>query len=149
MIVATTRPDSWAFPLFLHVLGAMALAGAMATVTVLALAGLRRSERGVLARATFWASLTVAVPAWIVMRAAAEWIYSRESYNGHDDPNWIGVGFAVSDLGLPILLLLTGFAYWWSRRADGWQGWVVVVLAPAYLALLAVAWWVMSAKPSL
>jgi hypothetical protein len=149
VIVAVTRPDSWAFPLFLHVLGAMTLAGAMATVTVLAVAGIRRTERDVLARATFWASLAVAVPAWIVMRAAAEWIYSKEPYNGHDDPNWLGVGFVISDLGLPILLLMTGFAYWWSRRADGWQGWVVVVLAPAYLALLAVAWWVMSAKPSL
>ena len=45
VILATTRPDSWALPLFLHVLGAMALAGAMTAVTVLALAGLRRPER--------------------------------------------------------------------------------------------------------
>ncbi len=150
MILATTRPDSWALPLFLHVFGAMALAGGMTAVTVLAWAGLRRPERAALARGAFWATLAVAVPSWIVMRGAAEWIYSREGYDGHNDPNWIGVGFGVSDVGLLVLLVTTGLAFWWSRRGgEGWQGRVIAVLAPFYLGLLAVAWWVMSAKPGL
>ena len=150
MLAAAGRPDAWNLPLFVHVLGAMALAGAMTAVTVLAWAGVRGSQRAVLAQATFWTSLAVAVPSWIVMRAGAEWIYSREHYNGHGDPNWIGIGFAVSDAGVVILLLTAGAAYWWSRRGgDGWQGRAVGVLAPLYLAALAVAWWVMTAKPHL
>jgi hypothetical protein len=150
MIVAVVRPDSWSFPLFLHVFGAMALVGALLAVTVLAWAAWRRPERAVLAKASFWAMLVLALPAWLLMRLAGEWIYSKEHYNGDNDPNWLGVGFTVGDIGLIVLLLTTGFAYWWSRRAgSGWPGRVVGVLAPLYVAALAFAWWVMTAKPSL
>jgi hypothetical protein len=150
MVGLAGRPDSWDFPLFLHVLGAMALVGAMTAVTVLAWAGTQGSYRQVLAKATFWTSLTVAVPAWLVMRVAAEWTYSKEGFDGKNDPNWLGVGFIVSDVGLLVVLLTTGLAFWSSRRGGtGWQGRTVAVLAPLYLAALAVAWWVMAAKPAL
>ena len=149
MILATTRPDSWALPLFLHVFGAMALAGGMTAVTVLAWAGLRRPERAALARGAFWATLAVAVPSWIVMRGAAEWIYSREGYDGHNDPNWIGVGFGVSDVGLLVLLRHDGprVLVVAARQARAGRGAWSPCSRRFYLALLAVAWWVMSAKP--
>jgi hypothetical protein len=150
MLGVAGRPDSWDLPLFLHVLGAMALVGGTTAVAVLAWAGVRRPERAVLAGAAFWTALVVAVPAWIVMRAAAEWIYSREGFDGHGDPNWIGVGRGVSDAGLVVLLATTGLAYWWSRRAGvGWQGRAVGALSALYLVALAVAWFVMAAKPGL
>jgi len=144
------RPDSWNLPLFLHVLGAMALVGGMTAVTVLAWVGARAPQRALLARATLWTTLVVAVPSWIVMRAAAQWIYSREGFDGKNDPNWIGVGFGASDVGLLVLLITACFAFWWSRRGGlGWQGRVVGVLAPLYLVLLAFAWWAMATKPGL
>jgi hypothetical protein len=148
--LAVVRPSSWNLPLFLHVLGAMALVGAMTSVTVLAWTGSLRPERAVLSKASLWTMLVLAVPSWLLMRLAAEWIYSKEDFSGKNDPNWIGVGFFVSDLGLLVLLVTTGFAFWWSRRGGiGWQGRVIGVLAPLYLALLALAWWVMAAKPAL
>jgi hypothetical protein len=150
IVAVAGRPDSWGLPLFLHVLGAMALVGAMTAMTVLAWAGVQGSYREVLSKATFWTSLAVAVPAWLVMRVAAEWIYSKENFDGENDPNWLGVGFIVSDLGLVVVLVTTGLAFWWSRRGGrGWQGRTVAVLAPLYLAALAVAWWVMTAKSAL
>ena len=149
-MLAVVRPHAWDLPLFLHVLGAMVLAGALASVTVLAWAGARRPERAVLSKAAFGTMLVLAVPSWLVMRLAAQWIYSKEGFSGKNDPNWLGVGFTVGDLGLPVLLLTTGFAFWWSRRpASAWQSRVVGVLAPLYLAALAFAWWVMTAKPGL
>ena len=121
-----------------------------AAVTVLAWAGTRRSQRELLSKAAFRTMLALAVPSWLVMRLAGEWIYSKEGFDGKNDPNWVGVGFVVGDLGLLILLLGTGFAFWWARRPDSsWQPRVVGVLAPLYLLALAFAWWVMTAKPEL
>jgi hypothetical protein len=137
-------------PLFLHVLGAIVLVGAMASVTVLAWAGARRPQSALLANAAFRTMLVLAVPSWLVMRLAGQWAYSKTGFSGQDDPNWVGLGFIVGDVGLPILLLATGFAWWWVRRpASGWQSRVVGVLAPLYLVALAIAWWVMTAKPAL
>ena len=51
-------------------------------------------------------------------------------------------------MGAVVLLVATGFAYWWTRRAGaGWQGRAVAALSSLYLAGLAVAWWAMSGKP--
>ena len=151
MIVAVAgRPGSWDLPLFLHVLGAMTLVGGMIAVTALAFAAGRAPQHAVLARATLWTSLAVVVPAWVVMRAAAEWIYSREGYSGSGDPNWVGVGFAVSDAGLLVVLLTAGLSFWWSRRVgEGWQGGALRVIGVLYLVALAFAWFVMAAKPGL
>ena len=150
IVAAAGRPDSWDLPLFLHVLGAMILVGGMIAVTVLAFTAGRASQHALLARATLWTSLVVVVPAWIVMRAAAEWIYSREPFNGHNDPNWVGVGFAVSDAGLLVVLLTTGLSFWWSRRGgEGWQGSALRAIGVLYLVALAFAWFAMAAKPGL
>jgi hypothetical protein len=142
VIVAFSRPF---WPLFLHVLGAMTLFGSIATVTLLAAAAWRR-PLPVLARASFWTLLVAALPAWIVMRGAAQWIYSDEGWSGNGDPSWLGVGFAVADMGLILLLVTTALAYWWSHGARAVVGRVVAGLSGIYLALLVVAWLAMSAK---
>jgi hypothetical protein len=133
------------WPLFLHVFGAMALFGAVTTATILGWAAWRR-PLPVLARSTFWALLVAALPAWVIMRADAQWIYSQEGFSGHDDPSWIGVGFTVADIGLILLLVSTGLAYWWSRSGNAVVGRIVAGLTSIYLAALVVAWLAMSAK---
>jgi len=143
VFVAQLRPSSADFPLFLHVLGAMVLVGAVGAATILAWAGRGRPA----ASGAFWTLLAVAVPAFVLMRGSAQWTYSREGYNGKHDPGWLGVGLAVADQGALILLVTVGLAFWWSRRTTRGLGLAVATLSSIYLALLAVAWWAMSGKP--
>jgi hypothetical protein len=145
-MIAAIRPDSWNLPLFLHVLGAMLLFGATLSAAILSIAAWRRSDRPVLARATFLTLLVAAIPAWVLMRGGAAWIYSKEGYNGKNDPTWIGIGFAAAEPGLLILLVATGAAFWWRRSNKPVGGRIVAVLSSLYLVLLAVAWLAMSGK---
>ena len=142
-MIAYGRPF---FPLFLHVLGAMTLVGAMLAVLVITVASWRRPEVASLRRAAFGTLLILAIPAWIVMRVGAQWIYSNEGFSGHGDPNWIGIGFIVADSGLVVLLVTSGVAFWWSRGGKPLAGRLVGGLTGLYLVLLAVAWLAMSGK---
>lgn len=147
MMLALVRPESWNFPLFLHVLGAMVLAGSTGAVTVLALATRKRQAQGeLLSRLAFRTLIFVVVPSWIVMRVGAQLIVDKE-FSGKA-PGWVGVGFVVSEPGL-ILLIALGVLAWVSARRGGVgrASVALAVLAPVYLAALAVAWWAMSAKP--
>jgi hypothetical protein len=140
-LLAAGRPF---WPLFLHVLGAMTLFGATLAATLLAVTAWRRPLPA-LARATFLTLLLAALPAWVLMRACAQWIYSSEGFSGND-PTWIGIGFAVGDIGLVLLLVTTGLAFWWSRSGPALVGRIVGGLSGAYLGLLCLAWLAMSAK---
>ncbi len=106
-MIAAVRPHAWDFPLFLHVLGAMVLVGAVATAALLAFAAWRRPGVPVYGRAAFWSLLAVGVPAYVAMRIGAQWTYSKEGFSGDNDPTWIGIGFAAADIGLLLLLLTT------------------------------------------
>lgn len=141
-LLALGRPF---WPLFLHVFGAMALFGAVAAATLVAWTAWRR-PLPVLARSTFWTLLLVALPAWVLMRADGQWIYSSEGFDGKHDPSWLGIGFAVADAGLLYLLLTTGLAFWWQRGGRAVVGRVVAGLSTLYLAALVLAWLAMSAK---
>jgi hypothetical protein len=147
-MIAMLRPHSWDFPLFLHVFGAIVLFGTTLATATLSIAGWRHPAVRALSRSSFWALLGGAVPAWILMRAGAQWTYSREksSFFANGDPTWIGIGFTVADLGALILLVTTGFAYWWQRSQKPVAGRVVAGLASIYLVLLVVAWLAMSGK---
>jgi hypothetical protein len=146
-MLALIRPDSWNFPLFLHVLGAIVLAGSTAAVTVLALAARRHRVHGaLLSRLAFRTLIFVVVPSWIVMRVGAQLIVDKEFPD--KAPGWVGVGFAVSEPGLIILIALGVLAWVSARRGGvGRAAVALAILAPVYLAALAVAWWAMSAKP--
>jgi hypothetical protein len=155
-VLAALRPDSWNFPLLLHVLGAMILVGGLVTAAAFQLIGWRpaTSSDGVAtARAAFRALLFVAFPAWILMRIGAEWIYSKEGWSGDNDPAWLGVGFLTADLG-GILLLLSILMAGLGVRQLGRSGGVAspfarvaTVLATALLLAYLVAVWAMTAKP--
>ena len=83
--LAVIRPDDWNLPLFVHILGAMALVGALALVLV-ALAGrdLRLGYR---------ALLLGVLPGWIVMRGGAQWIAAKEKV---DDLDLSGITYAAT-----------------------------------------------------
>ena len=142
-MIAFSRPF---WPLFLHVLGAMVLVGAVIAVLLLALAAWHRPASTMLARAAFRTLLLVALPSWLVMRIGAGWIHSRELGSGSDDPTWVGIGLLVADIGLLVLLLTTGVAFWWQRSGKPAAGRAVTGLASVYLVALAVAWLAMSGK---
>ena len=142
-MIAFSRPF---WPLFLHVLGAMTLFGAILAAVITSTVAWRRPDLAFLRAATFWA-LVSAVPDYVVFRIAAQVIYSDEKdIFGGKDPTWIGVGFIVSDAGLLLLLLSIGLAYWWKRSGKPVAGRRVAGLASIYLVLLGVAWFAMSAK---
>jgi hypothetical protein len=142
-MLALVRPDSWNLPLFLHVLGAMTLVGAVAAV---ALSSSRATDSTLFRRVTFWTLATVVLPAWVLMRFAGQWIDSKEDLP--NDPAWLGVGFIVGDIGL-LIVLITTIVAWVAMRKEGrrWAPKTVTVLSILYLIALLVAMWAMSAKP--
>jgi hypothetical protein len=156
-VLAAIRPDSWNFPLLLHVLGAMLLVGGLVTAVVAQGLAWRRVSPGdtvAFGRAAFRALLFVALPSWILMRIGGEWIYSKEGWSGDDDPSWLGVGFFTADLGGILLLLTIVLAGLGARRLGrtGGGGGIMlgrVATGLSTLVLLAylVAVWAMTAKP--
>jgi hypothetical protein len=142
-MIAVVRPDSWNLPLFLHVLGAMALVGSVATTCVLAASSQKRIWlRGITLRT--W--LLVVLPAWLLMRVAGQWSDSRETIG--DDSTWLGIGYIVADAGV-LVLIVTGVVGWMSTRRPErcWAARIVAALAGLYLATLLLAMFAMSGKP--
>jgi hypothetical protein len=155
-VLAATRPTDWDFPLFLHVLGAAILVGGLLTAVGMQVLAWNRREPGDLvaySRGGFWALLTVALPGWVLMRFAAEWIRSKEGWNGDNDPSWLGVGYLVADVGFIVLLLtilLAGFGVRRVRRPGATAntlGRIATPLATILLIGYLVAVWAMTAKP--
>ena len=150
-ILAVVRPDSWNFPLFLHVLGAMILVGGLlAGASSLAFA---RGEVRFL-RLGYWSLLAVSLPGWILMRAGAEWIASREGWtkSGVPSPTWLDIGAVLADLGglvLLVSLVVGGIGVYRLREGKG-SGLLRATLGLAILLLAAylVAVWAMAGKPS-
>lgn len=134
------------WPLFLHVLGAMSLVGAVLAAAIVSWAGWPRPETAALRRTAFASLAVVGVPAYTLMRACAQWIYADEGWTGHGDPTWLGIGFGVADAGLLLLLVLLGVAFWWQRSGVALAARLVAGLSSLYLLLLAVAWLAMSGK---
>jgi NADH:ubiquinone oxidoreductase subunit 6 (subunit J) len=142
-MLALLRPDSWNLPLFLHVLGATILVGAVAATLVLAASSQRRPWLRAIALRTM---LVVVIPAWLLMRLPGQWEDSRSSIG--DGQGWLGVGYIVGDAGVVFLVLTSIFAWLGARKRERrWPGQAVAVLAAIYLAALLVAMFAMSAKP--
>jgi hypothetical protein len=148
-VLAAIRPDSWNFPLFLHVLGAMILVGG--TLTAAASLVFARGEAALL-RLGYWSLLAVALPGYIVMRIGAEWTYSKEGLDdAPDDPAWVGIGYVVADAAALLLLiaLILGGIGVYRLRSDRGSGLLKASLGISVLLLAAyvVAIWAMGAKP--
>jgi hypothetical protein len=152
MSYAAVRPDSWNFPLFLHVLGAMVLVGLLAAAVVVLAVSRGAEDRTASVRLAFRTLLIGAIPAYIVMRVGAELIASKEHLED-SNATWIGIGYGVSDLGLLLLIVLNvlaGLAYRRARRGGtprmlvSWTTGLTLLLIVAY----GVALWAMSTKPA-
>jgi hypothetical protein len=155
MTVLMIRPDSWDFPLLLHVGGAMVLVASMTVAGLAFIQSWRATEPEPSAALFRFGALTLffaALPSFIVMRLAAQWILSREHLD-NSNAQWIGIGFGVSDLGFVILiisLILTGIALRRSRRGGeaGWLGRIGGALALLMLVTYVIAIWAMTTKPA-
>jgi hypothetical protein len=145
-VLAAIRPDDWNFPLFIHILSAMVLFGAV-VLAALTVAG--NSQAGM--RLGFRSLLIGAIPAWIAMRLSAQWIADKEGYLEDDVevPAWIDIGFATSEGSFLFLIAATVCAGIASRRerAGGLRTATVVLVAITIVAYV-VALWAMSTKPT-
>jgi hypothetical protein len=157
-VLGAIRPDSWNYALFLHVLGAMALVGALVTAATAQVLGWKQAAAGgslAYARVAFRTLLFVGIPAWFAMRIGAEWIHSKEGWsNVPSEPSWLGVGWITADLGGILLLVSVILAGLGARRMVRAGGGVsnlsrsAGVLALLVLAVYLVALWAMTAKPT-
>jgi hypothetical protein len=148
--LATVRPDSWNFPLFLHVFGAMVLVGA--TLTGASTLAFARGDTRML-RLGYWSLLAVGLPGYILMRIGAEWTASREGFNdeGVSAPTWLDTGYFIADAGLlvfVIALIVGGIGVYRLRTGRG-AGLLTgtMVLSLLLLAAFIVAVWAMAGKP--
>jgi len=132
-LLASTHPF---WPLFLHVLGTMTLFGAVLAALVTAAAGLRRAA---------FASLLVALPAWVVALGAGHWLEHDEGLSGAS-PTWLQLGRNVLEPGVLVLLLALAAAWWWRSSGKQAAGRATAALAGIYLVLLTVAMLAMSGK---
>jgi uncharacterized cupredoxin-like copper-binding protein len=151
-MLAAIRPAGQDLPVLLHIVGATLAFGALlASASFIALA--RGQVR--LLRLGYFSLLFVALPGWILMRIAGEWIYRKQGWSGL--PNefkhaaWLRIGFIVADGGgilFLVALVLGGIGVYRLRSgksADLLRVTMViaVVLALAYV----VAVWAMTGKP--
>lgn len=142
-LLAVIRPDDWNLPLFLHILGAMVLVGAL----VLAATSLASHNL----RLGFRALLYGAVPSWIAMRVSAQWIASKEGFDDPDVdvPAWIDIGFITSESSFLLIVAGTVCAGIAARRArGGGLRTATLVLVGIVLVAYVVAIWAMSTKPT-
>ena len=89
----------------MHVLGAMVFVGLLAAVAVILVPRCAGDDRAAALRLAFRTLLIGAIPSYIVMRGAAEWVASEE--NVDEDAAWIGIGYIVTDVGLLLLIVVT------------------------------------------
>ena len=150
-LASVTRPDSWDLPLFIHIFGAMLLTGALFLSSVSLMAAWR-SGSAALIRLGYRTLFYGALPGYIIFRAGAEWIVSKEHLQ---DSNvaWIGIGYGVSDLGFLLLivsLIIGGIGVRRMNRGEkpsAISARIVTGLVSLVLVAYLVAAWAMTTKP--
>jgi hypothetical protein len=145
MIVASYCGKTCGAPLYLHVVGATALFGGVLAVTILAFAANRYppERTAFLQRITFWLTLLLVVPAWIVTFAGAEWVLSKGYAKGL---GWESAGFAVTYGGAILIVTLLVLSRFVPKRPQ--LGPYIAGLGTLYIVALGVAWFAMSYKPA-
>ena len=146
-VLADIRPDSFNFPLFLHVLGAMVLFGAVAAAVGTLLTPGGGGDPAGLRRFAFRTLLFVGLPAYIVMRIGAQWLYGKGYDDLPEDPAWLEIGFIIADLGLllfVVALICAGIA---TRKSNAGLARAAGIVGALLLVGMLVAVWAMGAKP--
>jgi hypothetical protein len=151
-LASITRPDSWDLPLFVHILGAMLLVGAL-TLSAISLIAAWRSGSAPLTKLGFMSLFYGAIPGYLVMRGGAQWIANKEHLED-SDVSWIGIGFGVSDMGVLLLiisLVIGGIVVRRINRGGGGAPSVSVRIATGLVSLFLIAClvavWAMTTKP--
>ena len=150
-LLAVSRPTEWNFPLFVHVFGAMVLVGALlAGASSIAFA---RGDTRFL-RLGYWTLLFVGLPAYIVMRVGAEWLYMKEGWDDLPDdqvPTWLDIGYIVADAGalLTLIALIVGGIGVRRLRDGKGQGLIkaAMIISCSCSPLPSSPIWAMSGKP--
>ena len=145
-MLAFVRPTEWEIPLFLHVAGAMVLVGALLLSATALVSAWRADDAGAL-RLSYRSLLVVALPAWLVMRIAAQWVLDESGFD--EEEAWIGVGFGTSELSLLLLVaatVLTGISV--RRAQGGGRVRAATILVGIVLVLYVIAIWAMTTKPA-
>jgi hypothetical protein len=153
-LLALTRPDAWNLPLFVHILGATVLVGAL-TLSAVALIAAWRSGSAPLTKLGFMSLFYGAIPGYVLMRGGAQWIAHKEGLdNDNVDLSWINIGFSVSDLGFVLLvvaLVIGGIAVRRINRGEGGKpsvsARIATGLVSVFLIACLVAVWAMTTKP--
>ena len=139
--------DVW---FFLHVGGAMVLVGAM-LLSATALVGAWRADDAGNLRLGYRALLVGALPAYLVMRVAAQLLVGDDQYKAAEDNEeaWIGIGYGTSELGLLLLIIATVLAGISVKRSSG-GGRVkaATVLIGLTLVIYLITIWAMTTKPT-
>jgi hypothetical protein len=154
LMTSVIRPDEWNLPFFVHVLGALALTGAL-VLTAIYLFGAWRSGSAASLRLAL-RSLTLGVfPSYLVLRGSADWISDKEGYADLDEqPDWITIGYIATDLGFLLILASSLLGYLALRRARaGGRGSspnarVAAILIALLIVMNVVAIWAMTTKPA-
>ena len=138
-------------PVFVHVLGAMALVGGMLLVASSLLVAWRREDEGesaALTRLGMRALFFLVLPSYIVMRVGAQWAESAGDFSEEqEEAAWLGIGYITSDIGALLTLISLVLAGIWLRRKRGRAlGRVVAVFATVLLAAYLVTVWAMTTK---
>jgi hypothetical protein len=141
-LLSAIRPDDWNLPLFVHILGAMLLVGAL----VLVASGLAARD----VRLGYRSLLLGVVPGWIVMRGSAEWIAEKEKVNDIDPtPAWVDIGYSVSEPMLLFIIIATVCAGVAARRqGTGALRTAALLLVALMIVASFVAIWAMTTKPT-
>jgi len=150
-VIAAIRPDSWNFPLFLHVLGAMILVGGL--LSGASTLGFARGD-GRFLRLGYWSLLVISLPGWVLMRIGAGWISSKEGWDDVPEglePRWLSIGGFIADVGglvLLVSLIVGGVGVYRLREGKG-SGLLraTMILSLVLLVAYLVAVWAMSGKP--
>jgi succinate dehydrogenase hydrophobic anchor subunit len=153
-LLAAVRPDDQSFALLLHLVGATVTFGALlASATFLLLA---RGETRLL-RLGYYSLLLVALPGWILMRLAGEWLYRLQHWNDLpdqiDQPVWLTIGHIVADWGGLLFLLALALGGLGIRRLRNDDSSTALLRATTLIALVliaayVVAVWAMTGKPN-
>jgi uncharacterized membrane protein len=156
-MLADVRSTAVNYALFLHVLGAMILVGALITAVTAQVLSWKRgrgTDAATYARVAFKTLLFVGIPAWVAMRIGAVWVGSEAGWDKVDpSPKWLEIGFITAEGGGLLLLasvILAGFGARRLARADSGPNMmarsasvITIIILGAYL----VAVWAMTAKP--
>ena len=154
-MLAAIRPDEQSFALLLHLVGAtVAFGGLLASAVSLLLA---RGETRLL-RLGYFSLLLVALPGWILMRLAGQWLFDLQKWSDLpsdlNDPAWLKIGFIVADWGgilFVISLIVGGIGV--RRLRTGDNGSVTLLRTTMAISLVlglayVVAVWAMTGKPN-